>query len=175
MKNLISTILSLFLVIVFLQKSHAQEETRVKINLSVTANGKQINVPLNSVSTSVSRYYDEVNTTPVAAKGKDSTSTKADIPTSGFKAGIFYLNLDVKNLPDDVLRLIAVKKSSFDGIITITDSFGKLPTRTIKFFKATLYSFADQYSSSYYGDSIGNVSISLSCNSISINGISIEQ
>ncbi|WP_316762144.1 type VI secretion system tube protein TssD [Pedobacter aquatilis] len=80
-----------------------------------------------------------------------------------------------KNLPDEILKLMAAKKSNFDGTITISDSYGKLLTRTIKFSKASLYSFSDQYSSSYYGDSIGNVAISLSCNSISINGVTIEQ
>ncbi|MFC4209736.1 hypothetical protein ACFOWA_01000 [Pedobacter lithocola] len=175
MKNLICTLSSFMIVFLFTQKSFAQEESRIKINLAVTANGKPINVPLNSVSTSVSRYYDDVITSPVGTKGKDSTSTKTELPSSGYKAGIFYLNLDVKNLPDEVLKLIAAKKSSFDGTITITDTFGKLPSKTIKFFKASLYSFSDQYSSSYYGESIGTISISLSCTSLSINGILIEQ
>lgn len=70
---------------------------------------------------------------------------------------------------------MAAKKSIFDGSITITDTYGKLPTKTIKFFKASLYSFSDEYSSTYYADSIGNVVISLSCSSLSINGILIEQ
>ncbi|RZK70802.1 MAG: hypothetical protein EOO85_20690, partial [Pedobacter sp.] len=76
---------------------------------------------------------------------------------------------------DDLLKLVTGKNSNFDGTITITDSFGKLPSRTIKFFKANLYSYSDQYSSTYYNDTVGSVAISISCSSLSINGILIEQ
>lgn len=175
MKNLVTTLLILFSVIILSQKSQAQEESRIKIVLSISNNGKAINVPLNSVSTSVSRYYDDVATVPADGKSKDSISTKKDVPPVAYKAGIFYLNLDAKNLPDEMLKLMAGKKSVFDGTITITDSYGKLPVRTIKFFKASLYSFSDQYSTTYYADSIGNVALSLSCSSLSINGLVIEQ
>jgi len=51
--------------------------------------------------------------------------------------------LDAKSLPDEILNVMAAKKSNFDGTITISDSYGKLPTRTIKFIKALLYSFSD--------------------------------
>ncbi|MBC6113178.1 hypothetical protein H7U22_22425 [Pedobacter sp. CCM 8938] len=143
--------------------------------LSVSHNGKSITVPLNSVSTSVSRYYDDVVSVPASKSNKDSIAVKPALVGSAYKAGVIYLNLDVKNLPDEMLKLMAGRKSIFDGTITITDSYGKLPTRTIKFFKASLYSFSDQYSSAYYADSIGNVAVSLSCSSLSINGVLIEQ
>jgi hypothetical protein len=167
------SILSLLLLISY--SGYSQEDSRIKIVLSVNANGKAITTPLNGVSTSVSRYYDDVVTTPVGTKGKDTTAVKSPTPPAGYKAGVFYLNLDAKSFPDEILKLVAGKNSSFDGTITITDSYGKIPARTIKFFKASLYSFSDQYSSTYYNDSIGSAAISLNCSSISINGILIEQ
>ncbi|MRX77837.1 hypothetical protein GJU39_17275 [Pedobacter petrophilus] len=143
--------------------------------MSTSFNGKPLTVPLNSVSTSLSRYYDEPVPGTTNVKAKDSTATKTEPVVSSYKAGIFYLTIDAKSLPDDLLKLVAGKKNTFDGTITIADSYGKLPTRTIKFFKAYLYSFSDQYSSTYYSDSIGNAVISLSCNALSINGVLIEQ
>ncbi|MFW0718573.1 hypothetical protein [Pedobacter sp. N23S346] len=175
MKNLFTTALILFFTVTLSQKSNAQEDARIKILLSVNANGKPMTATLNSISTSVSRYYDDVVAAPASGKSKDSTATKTDVPTMGYKPGVFYLNLDVKNLPDEMLKLMAGKKSNFDGTVTITDSYGKLPVRTIKFLKASLSSFSDQYSSTYYGESMGNVIISLTCSSLSINGILIEQ
>ncbi|WP_316850499.1 type VI secretion system tube protein TssD [Pedobacter agri] len=162
-------------LILFTSVSNAQEESRIKITMNIMANGKTVTTGLNSVSTSISRYYEDIPTLAPTANLKDTSSTKTSLPSSNYKSGVFYLNLDAKNLPYEMLRLMAAKKSVFDGTITISDSYGKIPTRTIKFIKASLYSFSDQYSSSYYGDSIGNVAISLSCNSISINGITIEQ
>jgi hypothetical protein len=175
MRNVFTTAVILFVLTTFSLSGYAQEESRIKIVLSVNANGKTINTPLNGVSTSVSRYYDELIAAPVAAKAKDTVASKLNVPATGVKAGIFYLNLDAKSVPDDLLRLVAAKNSSFDGTITITDSYGKLPSRTIKFFKAALNSYSDQYSSAYYNDTIGSVALSISCSSLSINGILIEQ
>ncbi|MCZ4223250.1 type VI secretion system tube protein TssD [Pedobacter rhodius] len=141
--------------------------------LNISVNGKTINAPLNSVSTSFSRYYDDDETAP-AGKSKDSTSTKSGLSLAGNKSGIFHLNLNAKNLPDEILKLMARKKSSFNGTITITDTYRKLSSKTIKFFKASLYSFSDHYSATYYGDSTGNIILLLNCNAMSINGISIE-
>ena len=174
MKNTFSTGLILFVLTFISLGSSAQDDSRIKIVLNVNTKGKVINAPLNGVSTSVSRYYDEAIAIP-ATKAKDTTALKAVMPPAGNRAGVFYLNLDAKSFPDELLKLVAAKNSNFDGTITITDSYGKIPSRTIKFFKAYLYSFSDQYSSTYYNDSIGNAAISLSCSSLSINGILIEQ
>ena len=175
MKNLFKASLLLFIFNIISFGSYAQDDSRIKIVLSLIANGKAINTPLNGVSTSVSRYYDEVVTVPIGTKGKDTTAVKSNAPIAANKAGVFYLNLDAKSFPDELLKVVAGKNSNFDGTITITDSYGKIPSRTIKFFKANLYSFSDQYSSTYYNDSIGSAAISLNCGSISINGILIEQ
>ena len=175
MRNLFTAALIIFFSVTLSQKSNAQEEARIKILLSVNANGKPTTAILNNISTSVSRYYDDAVAVPSTGKSKDSTTTKTDVTASGYKPGVFYLNLDVKNMPDEMLKLMAGRKSSFDGTVTITDSYGKLPVRTIKFVKASLFSFSDQYSSTYYGESMGNVAISLTCTSLSINGITIEQ
>lgn len=101
MTNLPSKLL--FLLILFFStstlRSSAQEEVRVKIVLSVSDNGKSITVPLNSVSTSVSRYYDDVVSVPDNTNSKDSSAVKPALASPTYKAGVFYLNLNVKTYP----------------------------------------------------------------------------
>jgi hypothetical protein len=63
MKKLFTTVISLALTI-FSFNGYAQEDSRIKIVLSVNAKGKTISTPLNGVSTSVSRYYDDAMTPP---------------------------------------------------------------------------------------------------------------
>ncbi|WP_231625551.1 hypothetical protein [Pedobacter sp. R20-19] len=175
MRNIIALMSMVLFTSLQIKTAYAQQEdARISIVLSVKSQGKTINTALNSVSTTLSRYNDETALS-LPAKGKDSTSTKASMATSGYKPGIFYLIMDAKNLQDDMLKLLASKKITFDGTITITDSYGKIPTRTIKFLNGSLSSYSDQFSSTYYGDSIGNVSLSLNCTGLSINGVMLEQ
>lgn len=89
--------------------------------------------------------------------------------------GAFYLTMDAKKISDDLLKVFAKKQTRFDGTITIVDSYGKNPTRTIKFKQASLYSYSDQMSAPSYADGYGSYAISLYCQEISINGIIIEQ
>ena len=87
-----------------------------------------------------------------------------------------YLTFEVKNISDELLTIFAKKKNLFDGTITIVDTYGKIPTRTIKFKKAGLYNYSDQISGGIYSaDSYSSAAVSISCKELSINGILIEQ
>jgi hypothetical protein len=170
MKKLIAlSVAFVLLSVAFKKATYAQsDENRIKMQLIINYGDKLISTDLNSVSTSLTRSYDEQATVPAV---KDTAKIK--VP-AGY-AGAFYIVVDAKKVSDELLRAFAKKQTRFDGTITIVDSYGKNPPRTIKFKKANLYSFSDQMSSASYGDAYGASSISLNCQEISINGITIEQ
>lgn len=158
------------------QRSSAQtQEARMKIQLSITAQGKQLTTDLNSISTSVSRYYDELQQQPsTTAKASDSVKNSSNLPKTTYSPGAFYLNMEIRSMPDELLKVLASKGQTFDGKITITDTYGKTASRTLSFTKASLYSYTDQFASTYYADSYGSASVSFSCKTLSINGIAID-
>jgi hypothetical protein len=168
MKTIYAFISSLLLLLIVTNTNAQTEESRTKIQMTVVFGGKNIVTELNGVSTSLSRSYEE---TPVVAAVKDSLKNT----TVGYTPGTFYLTIDAKKISDDLLRVLARKQNRFDGTITIVDTYGKNPTRTIKFKQASLYSYSDQLSAVAYSDSFGAAAISISCREVSINGILIEQ
>jgi len=167
MIKIIASTFSLFLLLFATGVSAQSDENRTKLQMTVSFNGKSIVTDLNGVSTSLSRVYDE--TALKAAKD----SLKNQLPAAYLKS--FYFTIDAKKISDDLLRVFAGRKNKFDGTITIVDTFGKTPTRTIKFKEASLYSYSDQISASSYNETYGSASISISCQEVSINGIVIEQ
>ncbi|WP_345950015.1 type VI secretion system tube protein TssD [Mucilaginibacter sp. PAMB04274] len=159
---------SSLLLLFFATHTRAQtEESRTQIQMTIVVAGKNIVTDLNGVSTSLSRNYEE---TPVIAT-KDTSKSK--LP--GYYPAGFYLTLDAKKISDDLLRVLAKKRNRFDGTITIVDTYGKKPTRTIRFKQASLYSYSDQMSAAGYSDTYSAAAISISCQEVSINGIVIEQ
>lgn len=169
MKNLLAFTLTLLLAVSF-TGTHAQSDDRTKILLTVMYHGKSIVADVNSVSTTLSRAY---NDAPPAAGIKDTSKTKNEL--SLYKDAALYLSLDIKNISDELFQVLAGKKEPFDGTITIIDNYGKKPTRTIKFKQASLYSYNDQFSTASYNDSYGTTAISIICKEASINGITFEQ
>ncbi len=148
---------------------YAQSDTqRNKLRMTIISGGKTIVTELTTVSTSLSRSYDDfaLSTTP-----KDTAKSQA----SADKSSVFYLSISVKQVSNDLLRVLAKKQSHFDGTITLVDTYGKNPTRTISFKQAGLYSYSDQFSGDSYNDSYGTAAVSLYCKELSINGIVIEQ
>ena len=162
------------LIIVFLLALHLgspvyaqMEESRTKIEMTIVSGGKTVITELSSVSTSLSRSYEE--TVPASAP-KDS------VKKDGFllNAGSVSLNMEVKRVTDDLLKIFGKKKNQFDGTITVVDTYGKIPTRTFKFKGATLLAYSEQVSSVSYGDTYGSAFFSITCSDITINGIAIE-
>ncbi len=169
MKHL--ALISTFVLSIFIAHTgYAQsEESRTKIQLTVNFGGKTIVTDVNSVSTSISRMtYDEALPT---VTGKDTVKTKP----SQYNPNAFYLSIDAKKISDEMLNVFAKKQNRFDGMITIVDTYGKNPTRTIKFKQGTLYSYSDQLSGSSYSDGYGSSIFSIGCKEVSINGIVFEQ
>ncbi|TDO21290.1 type VI secretion system tube protein TssD [Pedobacter duraquae] len=169
MKKSLALALALILSVSLFNKIYAQsDENRTKLQLTINSGGKTIVTDLNSVSTSLSRSYDEA---PVANAVSDTAKNKS----AAIYPGGCYLTMDAKKISDDLLKVFSKKQTRFDGTITIVDTYGKNPTRTIKFTNASLYSFGDQFSTNSYNEAYGATSIAIMCKEISINGVVIEQ
>lgn len=161
MKQLLTFTLAFLVCSSFIQRVQAQDdERRNKIQMVIVFGGKTITTDLSSVSSSISRYDDEVADT--SEMGKDSRSRS------------FNLGMEVRKMDRELLKVLAKRTNKFDGTITIVDSYGKNPTKTFGFKKAGLSNYADQYSTASYNDSYGNISLSISCAELSVDGISID-
>lgn len=151
--------------------AHAQSQNdRIRIQMTVTQSGKKIVSDLNNLSMSLTRPVDDYTAT--APKTSDTSKKDYGVKTYGSGA---YLNLEIKTLSNELLTLFSKKSNVFDGTVTITDSYGKIPERVISFKKARLYSLSDQYSGTYYSDTYGSSMVAFYCDELAINGITIEQ
>lgn len=170
MKQLIA--LTLLFALCFNQNTKAQtDERRNKIQMVITFGGKTITSDLNSVSTSISRYTDDLIP---QTKTTEKDSVKNVINATPSQSDVFYLSMEVKRLDPEMLKVIAKKQNRFDGTITITDTYGKNPTKTLKFTSASLYSYSDQFSAVPYGDAFGSCALSINCKGFVIDGVKIE-
>ncbi|AMR33994.1 hypothetical protein A0256_22365 [Mucilaginibacter sp. PAMC 26640] len=168
MKNIF--VFALFTLSLFSATStYAQtDENRIKIQLTVPFKGKNIITDLNGITTSLSRTYED---TPAIKSDRDSTLSKI----AGYNPAPLYLTMDAKKINEELLSVFAKKQNKFDGTITIVDTYGKNPTRIIKFKQASLYSYTDNVAAGGYGETYGSAAISISCQEVSVNGIIIEQ
>ncbi|MEH6307161.1 hypothetical protein RYH73_16055 [Olivibacter sp. CPCC 100613] len=147
------------------------EDPRNKIQMVINFNGKDVTADLNSVSTSVTRYQrDEA---PLANNGQDSTLTQSKLPPS--PSDYVYLTFEIKKINKDLLQVLSKRSNQFDGTITVTDSYGKNPPKTLEFKSATLYSYSDQLSAFTYNDNYGNAMVSVSCKTLAVDGIKFDQ
>ncbi|WP_129714808.1 hypothetical protein [Pedobacter sp. SYP-B3415] len=138
-------------------------EQRIKIQLTIDHGGKKIVANLNSFSSALTR-------TEAEAPLKADTAKNKVIYGSGI-----YLNMDLSILNDDLLRVLAKKDAKFNATVTINDTYGKLPGKTILIKNASLYSLSDQHSTSVYGDGYGSTMIAINCDQLIVNGISLER
>ncbi len=168
MKTFASALLCLPLTLLFSGAVHAQEEARNKLELSISYGGKTITASLVSASTSLTRYSDDYY--PPAAK--DSAMGKSK--PADDKRSTFYLTMVVKKVSPDLLRAFAKRDNRFDGIITISDTYGKNPDRTISFKSGAMEGYSDQFSSADYSDAYYGTNVSITCKSMTINGVEIE-
>lgn len=169
MKILKTFAIAILLSLTFMNSGYAQgDENRTKLTMTITYGGKTVVTELNSISTSVTRSPEEET---VGTKPADTAKNKM----AALYPGSCYLSIDAKRVTDDLLKVFAKKQTRFNGVITIVDTYGKYPTRTMKFNNASLYSYSDQAATSTYNDSYGSTSISFFCKELSINGIVLEQ
>jgi len=168
MKNFFK--LNIILLLLCLSTSlAAQIEVRNKIVMTINVNGKNITSDISTVSFGVSRYADY--SIPPASNDKD-VKDKAIAAVN--ERGAYSLSIMVRKVDDDMLKLFSKKETRFDGTITITDTYGKNPAREIKFKKAALESYQDQFTATYYDDGYASASVMLNCAGLSINGVAFE-
>jgi hypothetical protein len=168
MKNLRTLALGLLLVLLLGNKASAQmEENRTKIEMTLYFGGKTVVTELVSLSTSITRNYDEP---APSLPAKDSLKKEA----APEKPGSAYLTMEIRRISDDLLRIFSKKQNRFDGTITIVDTYGKLPSRTFKFKQAMLATYSEQSAAASYGESYGAGYFSITCPEVTINGIAIE-
>lgn len=103
---------------------------------------------------------------------KDSAAGKSK--TADDKRSSFYLTMVVKKVSPDLLRAFAKRDNRFDGTITISDTYGKNPDKTIAFKSGTMEGYSDQFSGADYSDSYYGTNVSITCKSMTINGVEIE-
>ncbi|UHO40108.1 hypothetical protein H5J24_08910 [Chryseobacterium capnotolerans] len=143
-----------FLILFFPAKmllSQQTDEKRMKIEVSVK-DGK------NQIASVIKSYTISYNRTLITPENNKSGETKA-----------FYISLDFEKQDIPFLRAFVQNKAGLDGQITVTDTYGKLPSRKIEFQSATMDIMNDQAMGDYTG-----MFINLSCNILTIDGLKIE-
>ncbi|AZA76680.1 hypothetical protein EG347_03675 [Chryseobacterium sp. G0186] len=144
----------LTVIIVFLPAqlllSQQTDEKRMNVEVSVK-DGK------NQVVSALKSYTISYNKTLLNNEDK-SSDVKA-----------FYLSLDFEKPDISLLRAFVQNKAGLDGQITVTDFYGKLPSRKIEFKSAVMELMTDQTTGDYY-----SMYINLSSNTLIIDGLKIE-
>ncbi|MFD2286667.1 hypothetical protein GJU39_18870 [Pedobacter petrophilus] len=163
-KNIILTLL-LILLGAGINSVHAQsEEERNKIQMVIDEGGQKIIVDLNNISTTMSGY-----STAYAVDSNSTTGKKVAAEQSDY----FYLSMEVKKIEPSMMKILFKRDARFDGTITVTDTYGKNPVRIIKFKQAKVSNYSDQISRASYNDAYSMSALSVSCNSITIDGVVI--
>jgi hypothetical protein len=168
MKKLFKLSILLF-VALFSASVYAQAEERNKIVLTINSGGKNITAELSTVSFGLSRYADY--TAPVTPENKTATAKDKTVTE---ERGAYSLVLMIKKVDTEMLKLFSKKATRFNGTIVVTDTYGKNPPREIKFTKAALESYQDQFTSAYYDDSYSSSSVMINCAGLTINGVVFE-
>ena len=144
------------------------DDNRNKLDMTISFGGKNIVSELSSVSTSLTRYADDSAPATVkdTLRGKDKMNDD--------QRSSFYLSFVVKKITPELLNLFAKRQTRFDGVINITDTYGKNPAKIIKFKDAALESYSDQFTGASYNDSYSGSNVVFRCKQLSINGVDIE-
>lgn len=130
--------------------SQQTDEKRMKVEVSVKDGKNQVVSVLKSYTISYNK-----------------TLLNNDDKSSDVKA--FYLSLDFEKQDIPLLRAFVQNKAGLDGQITVTDSYGKLPSRKIEFKSAVMELMTDQTTGDYHG-----MYMNLSSNTLIIDGLKIE-
>jgi hypothetical protein len=168
MKKFFNLSLIFLVVSCFSFSAKAQSEERNKIMMTINSGGKNITTELSAASFGITRY--DTYSTPVTDTTTGTNKTKPAVP----ERGNYYLAVSAMKVDAELLKVFSKKENRFSGTITITDTYGKNPPREIRFAKASLDSYSDQYTSASYDDAYGYASIVLGCSTLSINGVEME-
>jgi hypothetical protein len=133
--------------------TYGQEDRRIKIEIALKDGNKTVKALLRSATFSFTK------TSVAAADGTDKSEVKNN----------YYFSLDFEKQDIALLAVLMKNKAGVDGQITMTDVFGKLPTRKFDFTKGRVDSLSDQLTADYT-----SAYISLLCDSLIIDGVKIE-
>ncbi|UPZ14695.1 hypothetical protein [Flavobacterium humidisoli] len=133
--------------------TYGQEDRRIKIEIALKDGNKTVKALLRSATFSFTK------TSLAAADGTDKSEVKNN----------YYFSLDFEKQDIALLAVLMKNKAGVDGQITMTDVFGKLPTRKFDFTKGRVDSLSDQLTADYT-----SAYISLLCDSLIIDGVKIE-
>jgi hypothetical protein len=133
--------------------SYGQEDRRIKIEIALKDGNKTVKALLRSATFSFTK------TSVAAADGTDKSEVKNN----------YYFSLDFEKQDIALLAVLMKNKVGVDGQITMTDVFGKLPTRKFDFTKGRVDSLSDQLTADYT-----SAYISLLCDSLIIDGVKID-
>lgn len=133
--------------------SYGQEDRRIKIEIALKDGNKTVKALLRSATFSFTK------TSVAAADGTDKSEVKNN----------YYFSLDFEKQDIALLAVLMKNKAGVDGQITMTDVFGKLPTRKFDFTKGRVDSLSDQLTADYT-----SAYISLLCDSLIIDGVKID-
>jgi len=133
--------------------TYGQEDRRIKIEIALKDGNKTVKALLRSATFSFTK------TSVTAADGTDKSEVKNN----------YYFSLDFEKQDIALLAVLMKNKAGVDGQITMTDVFGKLPTRKFDFTKGRVDSLSDQLTADYT-----SAYISLLCDSLIIDGVKIE-
>lgn len=126
-----------------------QEEKRIKIEISLKDGNKVVKGAVRSATFSF-------------------TKSVINSETNEIKNN-YYFSLDFEKQDIALLTAFMKNKAGIDGQITMTDTYGKQPTRKFDFTKGRIDSLSDQITADY-----NSAYMSLICDTLVIDGVKID-
>ncbi|WP_289659921.1 hypothetical protein [Flavobacterium panacagri] len=126
-----------------------QEDKRIKIEISLKDGNKVVKGAVRSATFSF-------------------TKSVINSETNEIKNN-YYFSLDFEKQDIALLAAFMKNKAGIDGQITMTDTYGKQPTRKFDFTKGKIDSLSDQITADY-----NSAYMSLICDTLVIDGVKID-
>lgn len=131
--------------------AQSSEDKRMKIELTVKHGTETI------VST--------LSSSTVAYTRQDYAVDSSSLPIRNF---VLSVNFDKSGI--QTLRAFIKNKNGVDGQITITDTYGKLPSRKLEFKSAIMDGYSEQFASEY-----SSMYFNMRCAELTVDGLKFEQ
>ncbi|SFE02629.1 hypothetical protein [Flavobacterium phragmitis] len=126
-----------------------QEDKRIKIEISLKDGNKVVKGAVRSATFSFTKSVMNAETNEVKNN--------------------YYFSLDFEKQDIVLLTAFMKNKAGIDGQITMTDTYGKQPTRKFDFTKGRIDSLSDQITADY-----NSAYMSLICDTLVIDGVKID-
>lgn len=126
-----------------------QEDKRIKIEISLKDGNKVVKGAVRSATFSFTKSVMNAETNEIKNN--------------------YYFSLDFEKQDIALLAAFMKNKAGIDGQITMTDTYGKQPTRKFDFTKGRIDSLSDQITADY-----NSAYMSLICDTLVIDGVKID-